>query len=154
MTRGSLVLRIARESARYIGGEQAAPWEVAAADQHGAHVFDALPPRGRRHLVLTVEKEDSGVHYSIMVSGNTWLYWERFERAALPGGYIGDTGGGREYVRLLQHLQDDEEGSLRVHDVLGDGVLNGHAVFFVDETDASGDAFVAWLRTVGSVHFR
>ena len=147
-------LPIAPQSAVHLGGEVPEPWQLAGNTVSPAHAFDGLPPRGRRHLLLTVEKEENSECYSVMVSGNTWQYRTAFDRASVPGGYVGEEGSDREYVRLLRHLLDDDDARARIRDMLDTEVLQGHAVFLVDETETPDDEFVTWVRTLPSVHHR
>ena len=147
-------LEIMGQSANHLDGSVPEPWHVTGNTISPAHAFDALPPRGRRHLLLTIEKEENSDCYSCMLSGNTWQYRNLFDQASIPGGYVGEEGADREYVRVLRHLVDDEDVHARIRDVLDADVLQGHAVFLVDETDTPDDEFVRWVRTLPSVHHR
>ena len=71
---GPPALQIHAQCSVHIGTEVPEPWTLASATTAPSHAFDAAPPRGRRHLVLTVEKEVDSACYSFMVSGNTWQY--------------------------------------------------------------------------------
>ena len=151
---GIPTFQIDTESAKHFGIEVPGPWQVVGATGNRAHPFDAVPPHGRRHLVVTVEQEADSKCYSLIVSGNTWQYRALFDRASIPGGYIDDEGAYRDYVRLLRPLSDDEDARRRIRDMLDADVLQGYTVFLVDQIEAADDAFLAWMRTLPSVHYR
>ena len=147
-------LQIDAESATHFGNEVPEPWQVVGTSGNRTHPFDALPPHGGRHLVVTVEQDADSKCYSLIVSGNTWQYRVLFDRASIPGGYIGDEGTDRDYVRVLRPLSDDEDARRQIRDMLDADVLQGQAVFLVDRTEVADDTFVAWMRTLPSVHYR
>ena len=89
-----------------------------------------------------------------MLSGITWQYRNLFDLASMPGGYVGEEGADREYVRVLRHLVDDEGVGAQIRDVLDADVLQGNAVFLFDETNTPDDKFVSWVRTLPSMHHR
>ena len=151
---GPLVLNVAAQSAIHLGGVVPEPWQMASDTLSPVHAFDALPRRGRRHLLLTVEKEENSGCYSLMLSGNTYQYRTLFDQASVPGGYVGDEGMDRDYVRVLRHLLDDEDVRARIRDMLDAEVLHGHAVFLLDATEIPDDEFVSWVRTLPSVYYR
>ena len=153
-TLGVPTLGIMGQSANHLDGRVPEPWHVAGNTVSPAHTFDALPRRGRRHFLLTVEREENSDCYSCLLSGNTWQYRNLFDQASIPGGNVGEEGADREYVRVLRHLVDDEDVRTRIRDVLDVDVLQGHAVFLVDETNTPDDEFVNWVRTLPSVHCR
>ena len=70
VTLGVPSLEIMGQSANHLDGSVPEPWHVTGNTVSPAHAFDALPPRGRRHLLLTVEKEENSDCYSCMLSGN------------------------------------------------------------------------------------
>ena len=55
---------------------------------------------------------------------------------------------------MLRDLVDDEDVRVRIRDVVDADVLQGHAVFLVDETDTPDNEFVSWVRTLPSVQYR
>ncbi len=137
-----------------LGGQVPEPWVEMAAGSVEAHPFDAPPPRGRRHVILMLEKEDATERYSVVVSGNTWAYRDRFEAAAVAGGYIDEESAGREYVRVLRDLTVDDAGRARVEHILEAGVLHGQAVYLEHQIDAQDDPMLKWLTTMPTVFTR
>ena len=146
-------LKITSQSAALLAAPAPQPWTAEPAGSVHPNPFDAAPPKGRRHLLLQVEKEDTDGMYSIMFLGNTWPFRDAFESAGVTGGYV-DGGEKKEYVRCMQGLELCETDKARIASVLGERVLRKHAVFLLDETSGPEDDMVRWLVSQPSVYRR
>lgn len=162
--RGELEVRLLAPDLRvplHAGIAEAHGWTVAAGaaavSLEAPHVFDAQPPRGRRGLVVTVE-HDEDANVSIMFSGATFGFRDRFDVAGVAGGYVDTESVGREYVRLLRAVRTDvPEDVQRALRLLGDDVLRGHAVLLVVDfvvADEHVNGFLRQLKALDSVHVR
>ena len=150
---GAPPLQVTTSSQRFFPAGLPAAWTFAPPGSAAIHPFDAGPLRGRRHLILQVEKEDGDGEYSLVFYGNSWPFRSRFEDAGVEGGYV-EVSGEKEYVRCLRNVLFERETKDRITSILGDRVLKGHAVFLLDEIKENTDAFVEWLVNQESTYTR
>ena len=139
--------------------------------------FKALPPRGRRHVLLQVESEkmqqgqgeippnqealdeDECTQnrqlptdtYAIMFFGGIYTFRELFDAANVQGGTVPRPDGTKdEYVRHMKATCSDFD-KQRLTTILED-VLLQVPVYLIDQTDSHDDPLVSWLLTRPSVH--
>ena len=117
------------------------------------HAFDAAPFRGKRHLVMNIEKGDDDNTYDILFFGCTWPFRWDFEKASIQGGYIEGESADKEYCRMLSDVLDDVDGRARLQKILTD-TLKNMVVFLADNTDEKNNDLVKFLRGLTSVHAR
>ena len=140
--------------------------------------FRALPPRGRRHVLLQVEldkmqqgqgqipanqeavrEEDEQTPnsqlptgtYAIMFFGGIYGFRELFDAANIQGGTVAQPDGSKdEYVRHLKATCSEGD-KQRLTSIL-EQVLLQVPVYLVDQTGSQDDPLVSWLLTQPSVH--
>ena len=155
------------------------PWVTQQQHILQATTFKALPPRGRRHVLLQVElaTENTEQHsiaanqeaassedeessqtgkelnksYSITIFGGIYGFRELFDAANIQGGLVPQPDGTKdEYVRHLKVTPTDE-GRSKLTAIL-DQVLLRIPVYLIDQTDQQDDPFVNWLLGQPSVY--
>ena len=122
--------------------------------------FVALPPRGRRHIVVQLEikealnknssQEDVVPKYLLSFYGGIFHFRQKFDDQDVPCSYL-QTGASEhqcEYVRFIE-FGDSPAGKQQVKDIL-ESILDNMPVYFVDLT-ACEDPVAAWLAGQGSV---
>lgn len=154
------------------------PWQlgrgVAVADMPAP--FSVLPPRGRRHVLAQLDKEEEAqgpeqhqgqsqeggntesdgertahaTSYLLTFRGAIYQFKDRFDSNAVPGTLVStDNSNHKDYVRYLKLQAGDEIGMQRVRVVLDD-VLQGLPVYFINMT-GDGDEMAAALTAFPSV---
>jgi hypothetical protein len=124
---------------------------VEAPGTSAPHPFDAAPPRGRRHLIVQMEDDDED-GYDFMFFGATWGFRGEFDAAGIEGGQV-DTGGSKEYVRILKGIKNDEPGRAMVKRVMTN-VLKNQRVFLVVEVEKTVDEMVIFVTKMENVSRR
>ncbi|CAE7330413.1 unnamed protein product [Symbiodinium sp. CCMP2592] len=131
-------------------GDQPQGWsyQQLLADQH--RPFSALPPRGKRHVMMQVEMaSEEEDEYILCFWGNIYPYREAFDAKSLEGGRV-DMEAGSEYVRSLKITNSDEDKE-RVANIL-ENVLLSLPVYLINATGTSADELVHWLCEQDSVY--
>lgn len=133
-----------------------APWMLLANPKPSA----ALPPRGRRHIVVQLEikgalkknpsQEEVVPKYRLTFYGGIFHFRQKFDDQEVPGVYL-KTGASEhqcEYARYIE-FGDAATGKLQVKGIL-ESILDNMPVYFADLT-ASEDPVAAWLAAQASV---
>eukprot|EP00972_Heterocapsa_arctica_P115527 16448235-Heterocapsa_arctica.AAC.1 len=144
---------LSRSSAIHLPGSMPEGWGMEPVGTVGPHIFDAAPPRGKRHMILQVEKAEADGEYSLLFMGNTWAFRAQFDGMGIAGGHV-ECDGHKEYVRCLQGVGLAQDSKDRVTQVLGSGVLNGHALIIFNETADSDDEMISWLASFPQTFMR
>ena len=137
--------------------------------------FRVMPPKGRRHVVAQLEKNEDGVDgsagsdedndhdaaesaatrqeddapYTLSFWGCIYHFKERFEAKGIPGSLVPiNSQEHKDYVRYLKMSLDDE-GKQQVELVLED-ILKGMPVYFIN-TAGEDDPMAAWLQQQPSI---
>ncbi len=129
--------------------ELPSPWRPADAAQISVpKPFGALPPRGRRHVLAQLEKEEgieegeSGdsqqAKYILTFYGAIYQFKDAFDQGQIPGAYM-ETGtpDQRDYVRYVE-LTHEANAMQKVLLVLQDA-LKGLPVYFVNMVDPADE---------------
>lgn len=138
------------------------PWRCADAAQISVpKPFGALPPKGRRHVLAQLEKEEAeGIEdserggsqqakYILTFYGAIYQFKDAFDQAQIPGAYMEtSTADQRDYVRYVE-LTHEANAMQKVLLVLQD-VLKGLPVYFVNMVDPA-DTMVAWVQEQPSI---
>ncbi len=154
-----------------------APWIVHTEHPLQQHAFRALPPRGRRHVLLQVEvdgvqhgrstippnqeatQQDEEIqendvvdkNYTIMFFGGIYGFRELFDAANIQGGSVPQPDGTKdEYVRHMK-VTSSESDRQRLKTIF-EQVLLGVPVYLIDQTDSTDDPLVSWLLTQPAIH--
>ena len=112
--------------------------------------FSAAPPRGKRHLLMQVERGSNTEDYCLMFMGNLYAFREQFEENGVTGGFI-EHEHGREYVRTIS-VSNNKDGKRRIEEILHEA-LSELPVYLINATEDTEDAMVQWLQTQRTVHF-
>ena len=121
--------------------------------------FAALPPRGRRHVLAQLEKEEgieegeSGdcqqAKYVLTFYGAIYQFKDAFDQGQIPGAYMATgTPDQRDYVRYVE-LTHEAKAMQKVSLVLQD-VLKGLPVYFVNMVDPA-DEMGIWVERQPSI---
>ena len=135
--------------------------------------FRVMPPKGRRHVVAHLEKNDDGIDgpaaseheqdaedgdgtrqeddatYTLSFWGCIYHFKERFEAKGIPGSLVSTKSQEhKDYVRYLKVGLDDEVRQ-QVELVLED-ILKGMPVYFIN-TAGEDDLMAAWLQQQPSI---
>ena len=117
------------------------------------HAFDAAPARGKRHLIMSVEKGDIDNVCDVLFLGSTWPFRQEFEAAQIQGGYIEPDTGSKEYCRMLKNVSIDKEGCELLMTILTK-TLKNTAIFLIDLTDEVDNSIVKFLRGLPMIFTR
>ena len=143
------------------------PWIVHDSHPLQHQPFRALPPRGRRHVLLQVELDPAGLppsddgdsigeqdakpEYSLMIFGGIYGYRELFDAANIQGGTVPIPDSAKtEYVRHLK-LKFSEDQKHKLTNVLEQVLLNV-PVYLIDNTTTEKDPLISWLLEQPSVY--
>lgn len=151
---GMPALRVHPVAAQYFPSGLPEPWTFEPMGSPLPHIFDAAPMRGKRHIMLQVERNADEDVYTITFFGGIWSFRAAFDNAEVRGGYVEAEDGTREYVRCLPDMKADEAGKERLANLLAEGVLRGHAVCLLDETGDSNCPMRLWLAARANVFHR
>jgi len=137
--------------------------------------FRVMPPKGRRHVIAQLEKNEDGVDdpaesndendknaangaatkqeddapYTLSFWGCIYHFKERFEAKGIPGSLVPiKSQEHKDYVRYLKVSLDDE-GKKQVELVLED-ILKGMPVYFINAA-GEDDPMAAWLQQQPSI---
>ena len=124
--------------------------------------FQALPPRGRRHVLLQLDKdgpnagdapedgaENGHMIYMITFFGNLYPFRDLFEECGVAGTLTAtSTSDEKNYIRYLKCTMDEND--LRRVEIIMDEVLKGIPIYFVNMV-GDDDDLVHWLRDLPSV---
>ena len=155
-----------------------APWVVQPAHTLQLQTFTALPPRGRRHVLMQVElaevppnrgslpviheaagSEDEQTQeqelpdstYAVMFFAGIYGFRELLDAANIQGGTVPRPDGTKdEYVRHLKATCSDAD-KQRLKTILEQALLEV-PVYLIDQTGNQDDPLVSWLLTQPSVH--
>lgn len=156
-----------------------AAWVLKTEHVLQAATFRALPPRGRRHVLMQVEmarpdeeprsipanqetpsSQDGGgsptsrnedQSYHILIFGGIYGLRELFEAANIQGGLVPQPDAAKdEYVRHLKTTLS-EENLAKLATIL-EQVLLRIPVYLIDRTENENDPLVSWLLREPSVH--
>ena len=126
------------------------------ADNLPLGVFEA---QGLKKPITLNFQVQSPEKLSIVVTGGTWPFKERFDAFGIRGARAGDDGeDNKQYIRVLLDLDVSEQSSRdRVLGMIGDNVLKNLALrATVDkepEKDSAVEAFIETLKLLPSLHF-
>ena len=154
------------------------PWVVQPKHTLQMKPFNALPPRGRRHVLMQVEladvlptqgsppanheaadsedeqtqKNDLPIStYAIMFFGSLYSFRELFDAANIQGGTVPRPDGTKdEYVRHMKATYSDDD-KQKLKTIL-EQVLLKVPVYLIDHTESRDDPLVSWMLTQPSVH--
>ncbi|CAE7385800.1 unnamed protein product [Symbiodinium sp. CCMP2456] len=142
------------------------PWTVHEEHPLQQGPYQALPARGRRHVLLQVELQPPadeeasqqtpvGPHpkqeYSLMIFGNIYSFRELFDAANIQGGTVKAPDSEKsEYVRHLK-LKCSEDHTQRLKNIL-EQVLLKTPVYLIDSTETPADPLISWLQEQPSVY--
>ena len=114
------------------------------------------PPAGARHLLATIDCEDSSAQ--LLLHGNTWPFRNTLNSRQIPGDYgEEDADGRREYYRVLTVADTNDQATIRVlTDALQAGV--GNTIIRVDArtkptADTPSATFMQELLTIKQLQF-
>ena len=134
-----------------------APWEqvTGSTTVPMPKPFSALPPKGRRHVLAQLERQEAREEdnqapiYTMAFYGNLYPFKDGFEDAGIPGGYAATNAAGqRDYARYLEFTA--EASSERKLRLVFEDILKGMPVYFIDMV-GEDDAMAAWVRQQPSV---
>lgn len=159
-------------------GPLPSPWQKLEDDTLKLpHLFSAMPPRGRRHVLAQLElqpeqeltdqggdnidanqkgeegegsKEDhQDLTYILAFYGNLYPFKDRFESNDIPGAFIAINASERpEYVRYVKF--NGESDSMQKVLLVLQNILKNMPVYFINMTGES-DGMAAWLRQQPSI---
>ena len=114
--------------------------------------FDAQPPRGRRHVIMQLESQEVGEEKQFMLSfyGGIYQFRDHFDHKSVSGAYAELPTGARDYMRCVK-FTDLETTKDLIEDILGQGVLDGTPVYFINAADETDRETVDWLASLPSV---
>ena len=117
--------------------------------------FSVLPPKGRRHVIVQLEKQVEEVGsraaaYILTFYGGIYNFKDRFEDKGVPGTLVATSADAehKDYVRYLE-VKVDTAGMQQVEMVLEE-VLKGMPLYFVNMAGDS-DVMAIWLQKQPSI---
>ena len=125
------------------------PWQLGdTADQAANNLpkpFAACPPRGRRHVLAMLEKEevDGNIRYSFCVYGGIYVFRSRFDELQIAAGDVPLDATTQVYVRFVK-FSDLEDGENVLTSVL-EGCLLRLPIYFMNRTGDEDDEVVQWI---------
>ena len=156
------------------------PWQVLSDPAFiPPEPFRVMPPKGRRHVIAQLEKNEDGVDgvdgpmeisddenqkdpedgeatkqerdatYTLSFWGCIYFFKERFEAKRIPGSLVATKS--QEHKDYIRYLEVnlDKESQLQVELVLED-ILKGMPVYFIN-TAGEDDPMAVWLRQQPSI---
>ena len=129
-------------------------------------IFDGPRPRVKAPVVFTLQLTSAEL-MSIVISGPTWEFRQKFLDAGVGGGYANkeadqqDAEARGPYLRIMKDLNTSEEESKELVRKVLTEVMNNLAVRMIVDNTASGElaedapntTFIKELREMPSVHF-
>ena len=110
-----------------------------------------LPPRGRRHVLVQLDRsdDDNNAARTLSFYGNIYPFKDRFEDVGVPGALtVINPSQHNDYVRFLE-LKLDDACKQKVQEVLED-VLKGLPLYFINMA-GSADPMASWLLQQPSI---
>ena len=140
-------------SKTYVNVDNEINFNIMPMGSFAMHAFDAAPARGKRHLIMSVEKGDSDDVCDVLFLGSTWPFRQEFEAAQIQGGYIEPDSGSKEYCRMLKKVSIDKEGCKLLVTILTKPLKNT-TIFLNDFTDEVDNSVVKFLRGLPMIFTR
>ena len=126
------------------------PWQLGDAADCAANAlpapFAASPPRGRRHVLAMLEKEefdDGSTKYSFCVYGGIYVFRSRFDELRVAAGEVPLDATTQVYVRFVK-FADLEDGEGLLTSIL-EGCLLRIPIYFMNRTGQEDDEVVQWI---------
>ena len=126
------------------------PWSLLTGDSVAPPLpFCALPPKGRRHVLCQLDRQEDGGHM-LTFFGGIYHFKDRFETHGIQGALLATgTAGERDYVRYVDCSVDEATSRQRATTVL-ESVLLGLPLYFINSA-GSDDPMAAWLQLQPSI---
>jgi hypothetical protein len=125
------------------------PWHLGdAADSAASNLpkpFAACPPRGRRHVLAMLEKEeiDENTQYTFCVYGGIYVFRSRFDELKIAAGDVPLDATTQIYVRFVKFAGLDD-GETHLTSVL-EGCLLRLPIYFMNRTGQDDDEVAQWI---------